>query len=102
MDSADFIVLIMLAIVLYSIQKRKKFLCRQIIQQKTPKEKSYMKELAGRLIGKKCMVVVFDSSVTGIIREVTENAILLEVKNTTEIINLSFIVRIREIPDKNK
>ena len=62
-----------------------------------------MIELAKRFIGKECLIYAFDSNhqFTGIIREVTDGAILLENNNTLEAINLDFVIRIREYP-KNK
>ena len=62
-----------------------------------------MIELAKRFIGKECLIYAFDGNhqFTGIIREVTDGAILLENNNTLEAINLDFVIRIREYP-KNK
>ena len=62
-----------------------------------------MKELATRFIGKECLIYAFDSNhqFTGIIKEVSDNALLIENNNTVEAINLDFVIRIREYP-KNK
>ena len=62
-----------------------------------------MIELAKRFIGKECLIYAFDSNhqFSGIIKEVTDGAILLENNNTLEAINLDFVIRIREYP-KNK
>lgn len=62
-----------------------------------------MKELAKRFIDKECVIDAFDSNHTyvGVIKEVTEGAILLEKDGKTEAINLDFIIRIKEYP-KNK
>ena len=62
-----------------------------------------MKELAKRFIDKECLIYAFDSNhqFDGIIKEVTDGAILIEKGDTVEAINLDFVIRIREYP-KNK
>lgn len=62
-----------------------------------------MKELAERFIGKECLIYSFDSNhqYEGIIKEVTDGAILVENDGKLEAINLDFVIRIREYP-KNK
>lgn len=63
-----------------------------------------MKELANRFIDKECLIYSFDGShqYEGIIKEVTDSAILVEKNGTVEAINLDFVIRIREYPrDKN-
>ena len=62
-----------------------------------------MKELAKRFIDKECLISSFDSNhqFDGIIKEVTDGAILLEKAGKVEVINLDFVIRIREFP-KNK
>ena len=62
-----------------------------------------MKELATRFIDKECVIYAFDSShqYMGVIKEVTDGAILVEKDGKLEAINLDFIIRIREYP-RNK
>jgi len=62
-----------------------------------------MKELAKRFIDKECLITAFDSNhqFEGIIKEVSDSAILVEKKEAVEAINLDFVIRIREYP-KNK
>lgn len=60
-----------------------------------------MFELAKRFIEKECIIYAFDGNqYTGVIKEVNEGAILIEKKGNTEAINLSFVVRIKEIRKK--
>lgn len=61
-----------------------------------------MKELAKRFIEKECVVYAFDSNhaFDGVIKEVTDGAILLEKDGKTEVINLDFVIRIKEYPRK--
>ena len=62
-----------------------------------------MKELATRFIDKECVISAFDSShqYMGVIKEVTDGAILVEQDGKLEAINLDFVIRIREYP-RNK
>ncbi len=63
-----------------------------------------MIELAKRFIGKECIIYAFDSNhqFEGIIREVTDGAILIEKDEKLEAINLDFVIRIREYPRNKK
>ena len=62
-----------------------------------------MKELAKRFVDKECLITAFDSNhqFEGVIKEVSDSAILVEKNGMIEAINLDFVIRIREYP-KNK
>jgi hypothetical protein len=59
-----------------------------------------MVELAKRFIDKECLIYAFDSShqFSGIIKEVSDGAVLIEKDGKIEAINLDFVIRIREYP----
>ena len=61
-----------------------------------------MKELAKRFMDKECIIASFDGNhqYEGIIKEVTDGAILLEKDGKIEALNLDFVMRIREYPRK--
>ena len=63
-----------------------------------------MKELAMRFIDKECVISSFDGNHQheGIIKEVTDGALLLEKDGKIEAINLDFVIRIREFPRNKK
>ena len=63
-----------------------------------------MKELAKRFIDKECLITAFDSNhqFEGVIKEVSDSAILVEKKDAVEAINLDFVIRIREYPRNKK
>ncbi len=63
-----------------------------------------MKELAAKFIEKKCIISSFDGShqYEGVIKEVTDGAILVEKDGKLEAINLDFVIRIREYPVNKK
>ena len=62
-----------------------------------------MKELAKKFIDKECVISSFDGShqYEGVIKEVTDGAILVEKDGKNEVLNLDFVIRIREYP-RNK
>ena len=63
-----------------------------------------MLELAKRFVGKDCIISAFDSNhqFDGIIKEVTDGAVLIEKDGKLEAINLDFVIRIREYPRNKK
>ncbi len=61
-----------------------------------------MHTFAKQLIGKECIVYTLQSSVEGLIKDVSDGGLLLEHSSdhSAEMINLDFVVRIREYPKK--
>lgn len=62
-----------------------------------------MKELAKQFVGKECLIytVASDSDAErGVIKEITENGILLDANGNLQAINLEYVTRIREWPRK--
>ena len=104
MNPSTYIPIIVLWIIVFILfRNRKTVVARQIIKKRKMEGSTEMKELATRFIGKECLIYAFDSNhqFTGIIKEVSDNALLIENNNTVEAINLDFVIRIREYP-KNK
>lgn len=87
-----------LLIVLLMQNQNNKVLIKHITKLKIKEEKFLMLELAKKFIDKECLIYTFNSQLTGVIKEVNNGAILVENKNTIEIVNLDFVVRIREYP----
>lgn len=81
-------------------RKRKTILITKFFNR-TEREKKEMFELAKRFIEKECTLFTFDGNgFTGVIKEVTDGAVLLDRKGKTEIVNLNMVVRIKEIVKK--
>lgn len=78
--------------------RRKAVVIKQMLEKRKIGGSSEMKELAERFIGKECIINAFDHQFTGVIKEVTDGAILVEKDGKLEAINLAFILRIREYP----
>ena len=99
-------------ILLFFSHKRRKnlIILKKIKKSKIKKSKikiskgeaSEMFEFAKRFIDKDCIIYSFDGSQQyGTIKEVTDNAILIEEKGELIAVNLEFIAKIKEYP-KNK
>ncbi len=80
-------------------QQSRMYVAKKFIKLKTEKDNEKMLELAKRFIDKECIIYTFNSNqMTGIIREVTEGALMVENKGTLEAVNIDFVIRIREYP----
>lgn len=104
MQPSLFIPIIIIFIFLYvAVRNRKAVIIRKLIRKRKQEGNTQMVELAKKFIGKECLVCAFDSShqFQGIIKEVSNGAILIEKSGAVEAINLDFVIRIKEYP-KNK
>ena len=92
-------------IIFSSNNNNKNYIMTKIITNRKKqflKEKYQMTEIAKKFLNKECIIYTFNTQITGTIIEVCDNAILIENKNSTELINCDFIVRIREYPKDKK
>ena len=94
------IAIIVVFIVLFVQRRNNTVWIKQFIKEKRSEGNTQMLELAKSFIGKECMIYTITSQLSGVIKEVSGSAILLESGNTLEAVNLDFIVRIREYPRK--
>ncbi|MDY3223645.1 MAG: hypothetical protein SOX11_10950 [Lachnospiraceae bacterium] len=105
MNPSTYIPIIILWIIIFFVifRNRRAVIARQIIKKRKMEGNTEMKELAKRFIDKECLISSFDSNhqFEGVIKEVSDSAILVEKNGTVEAINLDFVIRIREFP-KNK
>ena len=104
MNFATYLPIFLLFVIIFIVlRNRKRIIAKKTIERKRNGDKNKMKELAKRFIDKECVITSFDNGKTfdGIIREVTDGALLIEKDGKAEAINLDFVIRIREYP-KNK
>ena len=104
MNLSTYVPIIILWIIIFILfRNRKSAIAKKIIEKRKTEGNTEMKELAKKFIDKECLIYAFDSShqFEGVIKGVTDGAILVEKAGTTEAINLDFVIRIREFP-KNK
>ncbi len=105
MNSSTYIpIIIILVVILFLLRGRKAVIARQIIKKRKMEGHTEMKELAKRFIDKECLISSFDGNhqYDGVIKEVTDGAIIIEKNGKLEAINLDFILRIREYPRNKK
>lgn len=100
----SFIPIIALWIILFMMlrNKRRAIIAKQLFHKRKTKGNNEMIELATKFIDKECIVSSFDGAhgYVGIIKEVTDGALLLEKDGKLTAINLDFIISIREYPRK--
>jgi len=105
LNPSTYIPIIVLWIILFVMfRNRRTVAARQIIKKRKMEGNAEMKELAKRFIDKECLISSFDSNhqFEGVIKEVSDSAILVEKNGTVEAINLDFVIRIREYPRNKK
>ena len=95
-------ILVMLLLLFILLRKRRHVLVKQIIKRNKTEDRVEMIELAKKFIGKECIIYAFDGhQLSGELKEVNGNALLIEKNGAEEAVNLEFVVRIREYP-RNK
>lgn len=109
MDNTWFIYyLLLMIIILYLPWKRRKRYAAKRIMKKGKINNSQrsagkiMRELAERFIGKDVYINLLDGRADGVIKEVTGNGIVLENKNGVQVVNLDYVVKLREYPHNKK
>lgn len=91
---------ILIMCVILPQRRQKQYISKKIISKKSKKERTEMVELAKRFVDKECIITTLNSQMTGVIKEVTEGAILVENNSVLECINLDFVICIKEYPRK--
>ena len=97
-------ILVLLIVIFVLLRNRRAVVARQIIKKRKLECNTEMKELAKRFIDKECIISSFDGNhqYEGVLKEVTDGAILMEKDGKIEAINLDFVIRIREYPRNKK
>ena len=101
MNIAYYIPIFLLLLIIFITERNKKIILKNLIKNKRQENKKDMIELAKRFIEKECIIYTFNSQIDGILKEVSDGAVLIEKAGVLEAVNIDFIVRIREYP-KNK
>ena len=75
----------------------------RLIEKRKMEDKAQMVELAKKFIDKECLIYTFNGGqIDCTVKEVSDGALLVDTKGTTEAINLDFVMRIREYPRNKK
>ncbi|MBQ9964672.1 MAG: hypothetical protein IJP14_06085 [Clostridia bacterium] len=105
MSPSYYVPIIVLLIVLYILRRNQRAaVIRKIMKKRKTEDKTSMTELAKKFINKECLIYAFDGNhqFTGVVKEVSDGAVLIEQNGQTEAINLDFVIRIREHPTNKK
>ena len=104
MNPSVYIPIIFLWIIVFiMIRNNRSAIIKKIIKKRKMEGNTEMKELAKKFIDKECLIYPLNSNqLEGVIKEVTDGAILVEKSGTTEAVNLDFVIRIREYPRNKK
>ena len=98
---SSYIVIFVLFILLHHQSRQKKLFMKQLMKRRNAGGKRIMKELAERFIEKECMIYTYNGQLEGVIKEVTDGGLLIKRGDSTEeVVNLDFVIRIREYPRK--
>lgn len=57
-----------------------------------------MRELAERFVGKDVYIKLLEGTADGVVTEVTDSGIVLENNGASQIVNLDYVMKIREYP----
>ena len=102
MNPAIYVAIFLPILIMIMNRRKRRRQIEEIIKKRKKGDTGEMLEFARALIGKECIIYLFDDNQhTGIIKEVTDGAILFEKKGEAQVLNLDYVVRIREFP-KNK
>ena len=103
MQNSYLLFLFLLLFIVIHERRKEETLMKTVIERRKQKGAREMLTLAGKMIGKECLIYAFNQQITGVIEEVTDGAILVRREKTgeVEIVNLDFVMRIREYP-RNK
>lgn len=103
MNTTMLICIMMIILIAAGLARRRVYRHRAIrLRRRRGKGRYTMNELVQRLIGKNCIICMggFDGSLEGVIESIEENWLSVRTKKTVELVNLDYINRIQEKPEK--
>lgn len=59
-----------------------------------------MKELVQRFIGKDVYIKLLEGNADGVVTEVTDNGVVLDNNGKLQVVNLDYVMKVREYPHK--
>ena len=104
MNSSYIAVFILIFVVLITIQERNNLLRLIIRRKKQRRGNLSMNEIIKNYIGKDCVIYLSNSSsvITGCLISLNDNWITVKTKDGDEILNIDYIVRLKEHPVNSK
>lgn len=91
--------------IIYFRKRRKRYTAHRLVTERRKTNQNgngseIMKELAQRFIGKDVYIKLLDGNADGVIEEVTDSGIILKKKENLQAVNLDYVMKIREYPQK--
>ncbi len=107
MESYIWIVVFLVIIIpLINQRRRRAAVIKKVLKnKKSKKENKFMIELAKQFVGKECIIYTImgnDTPIKGTLKEVTDGGIIVERKDSIEVVNMEYVTRIREWPRNSK
>ena len=100
-----YFVLFVAVFLLYIPQKkRRRYVAdRHIVKNRiiNHKRRIVMKELVQRFIGKDVYIKLLEGTADGVVTEVTDNGVVLDNNGKLQVVNLDYVMKVREYPHKN-
>ncbi len=94
---------VVLLVLFMEVRQQRAAIKQRIRKKHSKKERERMQELAKQFVGKDCLIYTITSStVQGVLREVGTGGLLVEGKDSTEVVTLDYVIRIREVPRDKK
>ena len=98
-----FILLVALFLIYMPRKRKRRYIAnRRIVKNRIADKKGIgreiMRELAERFVGKDVYIKLLEGTADGIIREVTDSGIVLESNGNAQVVNLDYVITIREYP----
>lgn len=98
-----YIWIIVIVLLYFPLKKRRRAAANRVIAKKRigkQEENKIVKEFAQRFIGKDVYIKLLEGTADGFIKEVTDGGIILESNGNLQIVNLDYVMKIREYPYK--
>lgn len=102
----NYIFLLIILWLFIRLEQRRKCKIAVVVNHRLNNKKGTvkMKTFAERFIGKECIIYTFSNidAIKGVIKEVSDNGMLVDCKGNLRAINLEYITEIREYPKNSK
>ena len=86
-------------------KRRRRYIGKQLMAKKKLMQENdgreEMKELIQQFVGKDVYIKLLDGNADGIVKEVTDSGVVLENKGNLQVLNLDYVIKVREYPYKN-
>lgn len=101
-NSSYFVTILLLVMIPITQEQKHRIITRHIQNKKKKGIKSNMKDFVAAYIDKECLIYTVNGQVGGTVKAVSESALQVETKSGLQVLNIDYVVRIREYPRNKK